>query len=1105
LSLKLQLASPSVWYKIKRMPPKVLSVSFDIKQTFQKELSTPIHYDESKVPDVFTIRRPLLEVMCMTVLPNGWLASGFGKGVITFWDIEKGEPVQTFNAYVKEVKSLTVLPNGCLVSGSSDGHITIWNLQSGESVNGWGAHASIVNALAVLPNGLLASGSGDKTIKLWNVNTGELVKSLRGHEGYVCALTALPNGLLASGSEDNKIKIWNVENGKCVHTLSGRKDCSLVALPNGCLASISEDGKSINIWKVETGELVKSLPLPGCGSSLALLPNGWLASSSNNDEILLWNVESGKVVKTLSVRIGVIRLMTVLSNGHLAIYGGLNDNAIKSWPLCEYIQYAGFSKRGLFECLLSHPIMLLARNQLRVEQVPALFSESLERIDVSNTFITDELIKAILDQCPRLSEIKYDGCGWLTKAGIALIVERNKQGNATTTTSTSRTTSSPAGSSGSHVHKSIDVQLKQHEEPSSSSSVAVIESKQIIPPPPGSTFATVLYDHTTCYEYDLTIKVGDLVQILDEDPHGWKDTGWTYCQKGNIKGYITTTYLELSSPVTSSITAKASTVLAAKPSAVTSLAAVAAQAQQTSVADEELAKKLRQHVEVVASSLSSQTTADYQSLLSDVQREMQKQMQENEQLREQQQIEMVRLKNQLETATGNVRSELDARIKGLEKNQNLLMQDYNTQQAILAQREYILKQPELARFYNTAQNKLQQMFLAYKVIDSGLVVNKALSTTDKVIQAISLAGESIPLPGSHAVATWLGFAIQAGVGLANKKSGINDISKVNNVTELVVSFKELDDLTEATSRALTLMYEEQLKHVTPNSAGILAEAAVKLMVAYLWSGEYQKQALSDQLVASVARVFSQSKAQGFWQQLSQKFSDLKGKFKDSNVATKQEGENWTAYGVFWRPGLKTSANSIEHYFSGGGTQPELYGYRLGTKEEAQGAGLSQTTERVPSHVLAAKRLTQSDKAELSNVSKDTKAVKDQAELNAVQLRIERAKNEALAKEHAKLAEDMALVKQHLAQLGSPVSTAPASENIAKTIFMTGYTLSVDRSKIPDNKLAQLNSIMEASADNCSAEHIKYNRHAQITELTLPNAQFVQNLKIALIELLGISD
>lgn len=497
-------------------------------------------------------------------------------------------------------------------------------------------------------------------------------------------------------------------------------------------------------------------------------------------------------------------------------------------------------------------------------------------------------------------------------------------------------------------------------------------------------------------------------------------------------------------------------ISAEKSTAVTSLFTASKKVK----ADQDVGLQLLKKVEEDAKHLATQTLADCQALLAQLKQEMKLEMEKNQQKQLELSNEITRLKTELLKAQGQLKAELEKRIADLEQNQSFLIQDYETQQAILAQREKILGQQDLAKFYRTMQNKLQQIFLGYKVIGSGMVVNNALSTADKAVQAIALAGESIPLPGSQAVATWLGYAIQAGVWLANKKAGDNDNMRVGNITELVVSFQELDYLTETTSRQLTLMFQEQLHDISIDMAGLLAESAVKLMVAYLWSNEYQSLPLNEQLIASVAKVHP-VEGTGFFQKLSQKFEKLKGKFTDENLTTKN-GEHWTAFGVFQRPGLEIE----NEFYSGQGTQPELYGYRLGKAEEVKKANLV----RDPKRIERSKKLAPSTEKHLRILAELDKEKQNQIEL---------------------------LKKRN--QL-KPITT---SREIGEGIIINELTLYVDRNDLQAKYVEQVNQLLEQARANCPEENVKRNFKNEIISISFTAAIYIERFEKKLVKILNL--
>jgi len=66
--------------------------------------------------------------------PTGtMLVSGDSDGMLSWWDVERGECVHTRRAHQGTVQSLKVSPDGrSLASCGDDGAINVWELESGE-------------------------------------------------------------------------------------------------------------------------------------------------------------------------------------------------------------------------------------------------------------------------------------------------------------------------------------------------------------------------------------------------------------------------------------------------------------------------------------------------------------------------------------------------------------------------------------------------------------------------------------------------------------------------------------------------------------------------------------------------------------------------------------------------------------------------------------------------------------------------------------------------------------------------------------------------------------------------------------------------------------
>ncbi len=192
-------------------------------------------------------------IYSLAITPDGQtLVSGGYK--IKTWNLDTGEPLQTFAGHKKWVYSLAISPDGqTLVSSGGDKSIKVWHLQTGELLRSLNGHADWVRTVAISPDGRwVASGSDDNTIKLWDLDTGNLVRTLTGHCDWVLSVAISPDGqTLISGSRDNTIKMWHLSTGKLLCTLTGHKNWlySLAISPDGqTFASGSED-QTIKIWR----------------------------------------------------------------------------------------------------------------------------------------------------------------------------------------------------------------------------------------------------------------------------------------------------------------------------------------------------------------------------------------------------------------------------------------------------------------------------------------------------------------------------------------------------------------------------------------------------------------------------------------------------------------------------------------------------------------------------------------------------------------------------------------------------------------------------------------------------------------------------------------
>src|SRR6266700_2804194 len=133
-------------------------------------------------------------VMCMAWSPDGTrLASGGegrGSGELFVWDARSGaysgEPLYVLRERSEIVYALAWSPTGTmLISGGSDGVLRWWDVERGECVQTRQAHQGTVQSLKASPDGrLLASCGDDGAITIWDLASGGHLRTLRRDRPY---------------------------------------------------------------------------------------------------------------------------------------------------------------------------------------------------------------------------------------------------------------------------------------------------------------------------------------------------------------------------------------------------------------------------------------------------------------------------------------------------------------------------------------------------------------------------------------------------------------------------------------------------------------------------------------------------------------------------------------------------------------------------------------------------------------------------------------------------------------------------------------------------------------------------------------------------------
>jgi WD40 repeat protein len=267
------------------------------------------------------------------------------------------------------VNALTLLSNGYLASGSFDTTIKIWNINSNNLISTFDqqdGHRTPVTVLLALDNNYLASGSEDGTVKVWDINGLQLKYSFsdanQGHKLRITALLAHLNFVLISASEDNTIIIWDLNQGAMRFTLTGHTNAV------NCLAYISDkrfaSGSSdtyLKIWDVNHGNVVYQSGTPTTIYALKLLSNGFLVTAGDK-WVVTWQTDPLQPVAKVDVNYdghnAIVRSIAEVSKELFAT--GSDDSTVKLWKSNElgilplYLTLSEHSSEVNFVCQIRY-------------------------------------------------------------------------------------------------------------------------------------------------------------------------------------------------------------------------------------------------------------------------------------------------------------------------------------------------------------------------------------------------------------------------------------------------------------------------------------------------------------------------------------------------------------------------------------------------------------------------------------------------------------------------------------------------------------------------------------------------------------------------------
>lgn len=194
-----------------------------------------------------------------------WVFTVGGDGILTRWDLEKGNSVESFQLSNQALRSISFSEKRKeLAVGASDNSIYFLDAETFELRHTLkDAHTNSVFATAYSPDGgYLLSGGRDAMLRVWDLDltphSSPLTPNFPAHLFTVNHIVFSPDGqFFATASRDKTLKIWDAGTFQLLKVIDTMRHGGhinsvnrLLWLPD-CLVSCSDD-RSVMLWRVGT-------------------------------------------------------------------------------------------------------------------------------------------------------------------------------------------------------------------------------------------------------------------------------------------------------------------------------------------------------------------------------------------------------------------------------------------------------------------------------------------------------------------------------------------------------------------------------------------------------------------------------------------------------------------------------------------------------------------------------------------------------------------------------------------------------------------------------------------------------------------------------------
>jgi WD40 repeat protein len=135
--------------------------------------------------------------------------------MISMWDAETGQCVQTFRGAYDNIACVAISPSGQTFAVSCyTKNIHIWQYDRFDSTVVLKGHEQTVYTVAFTNDGArLLSGSADETIRMWDVRMGTLMRTVRCDDTVWSLSTSIDGTKVACGFVSNGFAVFDIETG----------------------------------------------------------------------------------------------------------------------------------------------------------------------------------------------------------------------------------------------------------------------------------------------------------------------------------------------------------------------------------------------------------------------------------------------------------------------------------------------------------------------------------------------------------------------------------------------------------------------------------------------------------------------------------------------------------------------------------------------------------------------------------------------------------------------------------------------------------------------------------------------------------------------------